>query len=49
MTPEQQRLLDKANRSLQAARELNNTGFPEFATKECLLFDVLYRHSIFRS
>jgi hypothetical protein len=32
MTPEQQRLLDKANRSLQAARELNNTGFPEFAT-----------------
>ncbi|MCU0541985.1 MAG: HEPN domain-containing protein [Oscillatoriaceae cyanobacterium Prado104] len=31
MTPEQQRLLDKANRSLQAARELNNTGFPEFA------------------
>jgi uncharacterized protein (UPF0332 family) len=32
MTPEQQRLLDKANRSLQAARELNNTGFSEFAT-----------------
>jgi len=32
MTPEQQRLLEKANRSLQAARELNNTGFPEFAT-----------------
>uniref|UniRef100_UPI0015582397 HEPN domain-containing protein n=1 Tax=Microcoleus asticus TaxID=2815231 RepID=UPI0015582397 len=32
MTPEQQRLLDKASRSLQAARELNNTGFPEFAT-----------------
>lgn len=31
MTPEQQRLLDKALRSLQAARELNNTGFSEFA------------------
>ncbi|NET11429.1 MAG: HEPN domain-containing protein [Okeania sp. SIO1H6] len=31
MTPEQQRLLDKAARSLQAARELNNTGFSEFA------------------
>ena len=27
MTPEQERLLEKANRSLQAARELNNTGF----------------------
>ena len=31
MTPEQTRLLDKALRSLQAARELNNTGFSEFA------------------
>ena len=31
MTPEQQRLLDKAARSLQAAQELNKTGFSEFA------------------
>jgi uncharacterized protein (UPF0332 family) len=31
MTPEQQILLDKAVRSLQAARELNKTGFSEFA------------------
>lgn len=31
MTPEQQKLLDKANRSLQAARELNSNGFPDFA------------------
>ncbi|MDJ1170249.1 HEPN domain-containing protein [Roseofilum sp. BLCC_M154] len=31
MTPEQQKLLEKANRSLQAARELNRTGFPDFA------------------
>ncbi|MGK7954986.1 MAG: HEPN domain-containing protein [Crocosphaera sp.] len=31
MTPEQQRLLDKAARSLQASRQLNNRGFPEFA------------------
>lgn len=31
MTPEQQILLDKAARSLQAARELNQTGFAEFA------------------
>ncbi len=27
MTPEQQRLLEKANRTLQAARILNNQGF----------------------
>lgn len=31
MTPEQQKLLEKANRSLQAARELNSKGFPDFA------------------
>jgi uncharacterized protein (UPF0332 family) len=31
VTPEQQRLLDKADRSLQAARELNDAGFAEFA------------------
>lgn len=31
MTPEQQGLLDKALRSLQAARGLNETGFAEFA------------------
>lgn len=31
MTPEQKILLDKAVRSLQAARELNKTGFSEFA------------------
>ncbi|NES20664.1 MAG: HEPN domain-containing protein [Symploca sp. SIO3E6] len=31
MTPEQERFLNKANRSLQAAKELNNTGFAEFA------------------
>lgn len=31
MTPEQQKLLEKATRSLQAARELNRTGFPDFA------------------
>ncbi|MGL5195593.1 MAG: HEPN domain-containing protein [Chroococcales cyanobacterium] len=31
MTPEQQKLLDKATRSLQAARELNSNGFPDFA------------------
>ncbi len=31
MTPEQQGLLDKALRSLQAARGLNATGFAEFA------------------
>lgn len=31
MTPEQQRLIEKADRSLQAARELNATGFAEFA------------------
>lgn len=31
MTPEQQILLNKAARSLQAARELNNRGFSEFA------------------
>lgn len=31
MTPEQRRLLDKANRSLQAARALNSAGFTEFA------------------
>lgn len=31
MTPEQQKLLEKANRSLQAARELNTKGFPDFA------------------
>ncbi|NEQ37942.1 MAG: HEPN domain-containing protein [Okeania sp. SIO3I5] len=30
MTPEQQILLDKAARSLQAARQLNNTGLSEF-------------------
>jgi uncharacterized protein (UPF0332 family) len=27
MTPEQERLLEKANRTLQAARILNNQGF----------------------
>ncbi|MGH2412534.1 MAG: HEPN domain-containing protein [Microcystaceae cyanobacterium] len=32
MSPEQQGLLDKAHRSLEAARRLNETGFPEFAT-----------------
>ncbi|MDJ1181181.1 HEPN domain-containing protein [Roseofilum sp. BLCC_M91] len=31
MTPEQQKLLEKATRSLQAARELNRKGFPDFA------------------
>lgn len=31
MTPEQQKLLEKATRSLQAARELNSKGFPDFA------------------
>jgi uncharacterized protein (UPF0332 family) len=31
MTPEQQKLLEKATRSLQAARELNSNGFPDFA------------------
>lgn len=31
MTPEQQGLLDKANRSVRAARRLNETGFAEFA------------------
>jgi uncharacterized protein (UPF0332 family) len=31
MNQEQARLLEKANRSLQAAKELNNKGFPEFA------------------
>lgn len=31
MTPEQQRLLDKASKIVEAARELNNTGFSEFA------------------
>ncbi|MBP0028632.1 HEPN domain-containing protein [Roseofilum sp. Guam] len=31
MTPEQHKLLEKATRSLQAARELNRTGFPDFA------------------
>jgi len=33
MTPEQQGLLDKALRSLQAARGLNETGFAEFAAR----------------
>lgn len=31
MTPEQQKLLEKATRSLKAARELNSKGFPDFA------------------
>jgi hypothetical protein len=31
MTPEQERLLEKAERSLQAAQELNQKGFAEFA------------------
>jgi uncharacterized protein (UPF0332 family) len=31
MNPEQQRLLEKAKRSLQAAVELNQKGFAEFA------------------
>jgi uncharacterized protein (UPF0332 family) len=31
MNPEQQRLLEKAERSLQAATELNQKGFAEFA------------------
>jgi uncharacterized protein (UPF0332 family) len=31
MNPEQQRLLEKAERSLQAAIELNQKGFAEFA------------------
>lgn len=31
MNPEQQRLLEKAERSLQAAVELNQKGFAEFA------------------
>lgn len=31
MTPEQQRLLEKAERSLQAAEELNQKGLAEFA------------------
>ncbi|MBC1222402.1 HEPN domain-containing protein [Nostoc sp. UCD121] len=31
MTPEQLRLLEKAERSLQAAQELNQKGFAEFA------------------
>jgi uncharacterized protein (UPF0332 family) len=31
MNPEQQRLLEKAERSLQAAEELNQKGFTEFA------------------
>ena len=32
MTPEQQGLLEKAARSLQAARVLNEEGLAEFAT-----------------
>lgn len=32
MTPEQQGLLEKASRSLQAAKGLNETGFAEFAS-----------------
>ncbi|MDB9315093.1 HEPN domain-containing protein [Spirulina sp. CS-785/01] len=31
MTPEQTKLFEKATRSLQAARELNQKGFPDFA------------------
>ncbi|MFO8038825.1 MAG: HEPN domain-containing protein [Sodalinema sp.] len=31
MTPEQQKLLKKATRSLEAARELNHKKFPDFA------------------
>ncbi|WP_264299925.1 hypothetical protein [Nostoc sp. MG11] len=31
MTPEQQALLDKAVRSLQAAKVLNQNNLPEFA------------------
>jgi uncharacterized protein (UPF0332 family) len=31
MNSEQQRLLEKANRSLQAAQELNHKNFSEFA------------------
>ncbi|USR91409.1 HEPN domain-containing protein [Phormidium yuhuli AB48] len=31
MTPEQQKLLEKATRSLEAARELNHKNFPDFA------------------
>ena len=37
MTPEQQKLLEKANRSLQAARELNSKGFPDFAASRVWL------------
>lgn len=32
MTPEQQGLLEKASRSLQAAKGLNETGFAEFTS-----------------
>ncbi|MCC5899241.1 MAG: HEPN domain-containing protein [Phormidium sp. GEM2.Bin31] len=31
MTPEQEKLLEKATRSLEAARELNQKRFPDFA------------------
>ena len=37
MTPEQQGLLDKALRSLQAAKGLNETGFAEFAASGAYL------------
>ncbi|MDJ1168941.1 HEPN domain-containing protein [Roseofilum sp. BLCC_M154] len=40
MTPEQQKLLEKANRRLQAARELNRKGFPDLAAS-CTYYAIL--------
>ena len=46
MTPEQQGLLEKAARSLQAARVLNEEGLAEFATSRAYYTIVLRRVSI---
>lgn len=46
MTPEQEKLIEKAGKSLAAAKQLNNTGYPEFAISRAY-YTMFYLASAF--